>query len=86
MPALKIKLEIKSSPTSQNPLFTIFMENKTADLVELLITRFNVKQLEFSDKNPVAQKSDVPINDGILTMDKANLKKFIQSLQLLVKN
>lgn len=45
---MKIKFEIKSSPVSVNPLFTIFMENKTAEQVELLITRFNIKQLELT--------------------------------------
>jgi len=83
---MKIKFEIKSAPNSPNPLFTIFCENKGDDNVELLITKFNVVQLNLPDKNPMALKNEVPINDGLLTMNKANLKKFIAALQLLAKS
>lgn len=83
---MKIKFEIKSSENAQYPLFTIFMEKKPKDMVEFLITRFNTRQLLLPNKNPIAEKSDLPINDGILAMDKSNLKKFIAALQLLGKS
>lgn len=84
---MKIKFEIRSNPksTSSDPLFTVFMENKNEDNVEFLITKFQLKQMQLHDRNPIAQKSDVPIDDGILVMNKPNLKKFISALQLLVK-
>jgi hypothetical protein len=85
---MKIKFEIKSNPKSSysSNLFTIFMENKTDDNVEFLITKFNLRQLSMGDRQVVAEKSDIPINDGLLTMSKINLKKFIAALQLLSKS
>lgn len=83
---MKVKFEIKSDENSIYPLFTIFMEHRGKDQIEMLITRFNLQQLELPNKNPVAQKSDIPITDGILSMSKPNLKKFIAALQLLAKS
>lgn len=84
---MKIKFEVQPNiKVASNPTFTIFMENKTEENIELLITKFNLKQLELPDKNPIMQKSDEPITDGILTMNRPNLKKFIRALQLLDKS
>lgn len=82
---MKIKFEIKNKGTL-HPLYTIFMEHKREEDVEFLITKFNTQQLVLPDKNPIATQADIPINDGLLSMNKVNLKKFIAALQLLAKS
>lgn len=83
---MKVKFEIKNEENSQYPLFTVFMEHKGKDMIEMLITRFNIRQLSMEDNNTIANKSDVPISDGKISMNKKNLKNFIQALQLLAKS
>ena len=82
---MKIKFEVKSSKTSEHPLYTIFMENENADMVKFLLTRFNLRQLKMGE-NSMVEKTDVPVSDGVIQMSKDNLKKFIAALQLLYKS
>lgn len=82
---MKIKFEIKTRPTSV-PEFTIFMENKPLENVFFTITRFNMRNMKIGESdNNIVEKQDLPISDGILTMDKVHLKKFIEALKCLLK-
>ncbi len=83
---MKVKFEVKATEKSTNPVFTIFLEHKGEDMVEFLINRFNMRQLALPNKNLAIEKTDIPITDGILQMNKQSLKKFIAVLQLLLKN
>ncbi len=83
---MKIKFEIKSNPTAQYPLFTIFMEDENRKLAKFKITKFNLRQLKMGEDDRTAMgPQDIPINDGLLQMNKDDLKEFIASLQCLLK-
>lgn len=81
---MKIKFEVKSTPHAQ-ATYTIFLEQKGEDNLQLLITKFNLRNLKIGEDSNSVQKSDVPINDGLLSMNGANLKGFIGALQLMAK-
>lgn len=81
---MKIKFEIKPTPKS-NPSYTIYLEHKGEDIIELVVNKHTIIQQALDDRN-IMEKSERPITDGILTMDKPNLKKFISSLQLMAKS
>lgn len=81
---MKIKFEIKSSKASDNPLYTIYMEHAALDRIEFLITKLNIHQLELG-QNAAAQQN-IPLDDGVVIMNRDNLKKFIAALQLLAKS
>jgi hypothetical protein len=83
---MKIKFETKKNPKEAYvPPITIFMENKSDDTVEFLVTTVDIKQTELIGRNEV-QKSDKPITDGKFILSKSNLKKFIRALQLMDKS
>ena len=82
---MKIKLEIKSSDAGR-ALFTIFMEDEQRRIAKFLITRYNVHQLKIGDTSAMKESENIPISDGVLTMDKEHLKEFIASLQCLLKS
>jgi len=82
---MKIKFEIKSAETSSYPLYTVFMEHKGKDSVELFMTKYNFRQLKMGESQTI-ETQDIPINDGKITMNRDNLKEFIEALKLLSKS
>lgn len=86
---MRIKFEVKTAANTNsayNSKFTIVMEHVGEEGVRILITKPTLQEMRLYDKNPAIEKKDIPISDGILTMSKVNLKKFIAALQLLAKN
>lgn len=82
---MKIKFEVKPNPKQVNPNYIIMMEHQGEDNVEFKLTKFELRQAKMFNKNPVMQGSEFPIPEGLMVMSKANIKKFIAVLQLLVK-
>lgn len=81
---MKIKFDIKSTKASV-PFYTIFLEEKDDDNIEFYMTKLNVTQIKLNNMS-TAQRQETPIADGLLMMNKAQLKKFINVLEVLVKS